>query len=218
MTYFAKGREARPPITIATLFWDANEHSLGFSKIYDETWVEKIYRGFARNLTVPFRFVCFVDRSRTFAEPIIQERITHPTLDYGACIEPYRLDVPMILVGLDTVIVGNCDALARYALDGGELAVPRDPYKPTQACNGVALVPAGKAETMWTGFDGRNDMDWIRANEHVFLDDIFPGACVSYKGRVMHFGLTDANRIVYFHGDPKPPALDRLDWIRECWR
>lgn len=57
-------QDPRRVITVATLLWDANRHSQPFSSIYDEHWVERLYRGVARNLTQPFRFVCYVDRER----------------------------------------------------------------------------------------------------------------------------------------------------------
>lgn len=204
-------------ITVATLLWSPNENSFSFSRMYDESWVEKLYRGFARNLTLPFRFVCFTDRDRTFAEPIQQERI-RGRLDYSACIEPYRLGVPMILVGLDTVVTGNCDHLAMYCLEAKRLAVPRDPYRPSVVCNGVGLVPAGHA-SIATEHDGKtNDMDWIRAHRPAVLDDLFPGQVVSYKVHVKGRKLGDA-RIVYFHGEAKPhQEYATQPWIREHWR
>lgn len=99
-------------IVVATLLWDANRGSKGFSSMYDESWVEKLYRGFKRNLSHEFTFVCFTDRRRTFAEPIDQARLKDNPPTYASCIEPYRLDVPMILVGLDTIVVGSIDHLA----------------------------------------------------------------------------------------------------------
>lgn len=204
-------------ITVATLLWDANDNSLPFSRIYDETWVEKLYRGFARNLTLPFRFVCFTDRDRDFCEPIQQERI-RGRLDYSACIEPYRLGDPMMLVGLDTIITGNVDHLADYCLEAQRLAVPRDPYDARIVCNGVALVPAGH-ERVALDHDGKtNDMEWIRAHRPAVLDDLFPGQVLSYKVHVKPRKLGDA-RIVYFHGEEKPhQEYARVGWIREHWR
>lgn len=206
-------------LTVATIFWQANESSFDFSRAYNEEWVERVYRGFARNLTKPFRFVCFSDRPRTFREPIEQEPILATKPDYSTCIEPYRLDAPMILVGLDTVITGNCDALADYCLSADVLAVPLDPYNPRQVCNGVALVPAGQRARMWDRFDRKtNDMEWIRANPYAVLDDLFPGQITSYKGHVKKRGLGDS-RIVYFHGLEKPPEIEaRTSWVREHWR
>lgn len=201
-------------ITIATLLWDPTAESLATSRCYDETWVDKLYRGFGRNLSDDFRFVCFVDRLRSFCEPVEQELIRGRP-GYAACIEPYRLGVPMILVGLDTVVTGDCDDLADYCLTAEQIAVPRDPYNPAQVCNGVALVPAGFGHVA-AAHDGRtNDMDWIRAQSPAVIDDLFPGEVVSYKGQVARHGLGDA-RIVYFHGAEKPHELT-TGWLREHW-
>lgn len=202
-------------LTVATLFWQANRHSRSFSRCYDEAWVEKLYRGFARNLTKPFRFVCFTDQERDFAEPIEQERIRDPRPSYATCIEPYRLGVPMILVGLDTVVTGNCDDLAAYAMDSNAFALPRDPYHPARACNGVALVPEGH-ETIAKRHRGENDMEWVRRFPHRFIDDLFPKQVESFKGRVEASDLGDT-RIVYFHGDRKPHQL-AAPWLAEHWR
>lgn len=203
---------------ICTLLWDANENSKDFSSMYDESWVEKLYRGFRRNLTVPFSFVCFVDRPRTFAEPDIEQRVltSEGPLHYGHCIEPYRLDQPMILCGLDTMVIGNIDHLAEYVMSGGRFALPRDPYCPDIACNGVALVPGGM-KRVWRGYDGkRNDMEHVRMYDHAYLDDLFPGQIKSYKGHVKRRGYAGV-KIVYFHGKEKPHELsDRV--VKEHWR
>lgn len=203
-------------ITIATLFWNANQHSLSFSRGYSETDVERLYHGFARNLTVPFRFVCFSERQRCYNAPIEHMQLSDPEPGYGSCIEPYKLDEPMILVGLDTVIVGNCDHLAAYAIGADKIAVPRDPFFPQKVCNGVALVPQGNAR-IWTEFPGGNDMEWIRQQDVAVIDDIFPGQVVSYKGEVAKNGLTEDTRIVFFHGHPKARDLPHVGWIARHW-
>lgn len=205
-------------LTIATLFWQANKNSKGFSSMYTEGWVEKLYRGFARNLTAPFRFVCYVDHERVLSSGIEQRLIASEKPDYGDCIQPYEMGVPMILVGLDTVVTGNCDHLAEYCLTADKIALPRDPFAPERACNGVALVPAGH-ESVWTSWDRNNkyprDMEHMRAQPHVFLDDLFPDEVVSYKGHVKKHGLGDA-RIVYFHGREKPHEIE-AGWIADHW-
>lgn len=188
--------------------------------MYDETWVEKLYRQIARNLTRPFRFIVWTDRKRAFAEPAIeQRRITNRRPVYRDCVEPYEAsdEAPMILMGLDTMVVGNLDGLADYCASGECLALPRDPYRPEQACNGVALIPAGHG-FVWTEWDRRgDDMERCRSVEHRFIDDLFPGQVASFKGQIRDRGLGDA-RIVYFHGEEKPHQLKHLDWIREHWR
>lgn len=181
--------------------------------MYTTEWVERLYDGFKRNLS-NFDFVCFVDNRKDFKRPIRQERLERTPIDYGSCIEPYKLNQPMILVGLDTVVTGNCDVLADYCRTGKVPLYPRDPFRKEIACNGVALVPAG-CERIWKEWDGQNDMDWTRSRHHEFIDDRFPGLVESFKGKVKQKGLGDT-RIVYFHGREKPHELD-LPWIKEHW-
>ncbi|KPL28538.1 MAG: hypothetical protein AMJ72_02660 [Acidithiobacillales bacterium SM1_46] len=200
-------------IAIATLLWQPNEHSHSFSAVYDARWVEKLYRGVKRNLTQPFEFICYTDRDYMFQEPIKQLRI-FGTPSYATCIQPYSLNRRMILMGLDTVITGNIDHLVDATKLIAAVGLPRDPYHPSRACNGVALVPAGRAFIAY-GHNGENDMEWMRAQQHFMLDDVWPGQIVSYKGHVKEHGLGDA-RIVYFHGMEKPHELDE-EWIVNNW-
>lgn len=202
---------------VATCLWDANAHSLPASRCYDESWVDKLYRCFRRNLTGRFRFVLFTDRLRKFEEPIDQELLTAKEPDYGSFTEPYRLNEPMILVGLDTVVVGNIDHFWNYCLVADKVALPRDPYKPEQSINGIALVPAGHRR-IWDEWNGENDMDWLRKQDTAFIDDMWPGHCLSLKAHdVRRKGLQGA-RVIYMHGTPKQPDLMHLDWMREHWR
>lgn len=204
-------------ITIATMLWDANEHSMYFSRMYDESWVVKLYNGFARNLSLPWRFVVFTDRFRQdLPEVIWQERIRADVPDYSCYIEPFRYGQPMILCGLDTVVVGSCDHLASYCLNHKKLALPRDPFDNGKACNGVALIPEGQQYIYRNWPKGENDMVYLRKQEFDYIDDLFPGQVVSYKGHVKQHGL-EGVKIVYFHGQQKPHELDE-DWIKENWK
>jgi hypothetical protein len=203
-------------LVVATCLWDANQHSQPFSRGYNESWVEKLYRGFARNLTVPFHFFLFTDRPRNFTEQIHQRPLTSKRLDYGCFTEPYKLNEPMMLVGLDTIIVGNIDHMVDWCMNGDRIALPRDPYKPEQSCNGVALVPAGHRK-VFDDWRGESDMVWLRKFPWKPIDDLWPGQVLSLKAhKIRDVGLQEA-RIVYFHGDPKPPAVMNLAWVRQHW-
>lgn len=202
---------------IACCLWDANEKSESFSRCYDESWANKLYAGFRRNLTRPFRFVVFTDRKRKFASGIEQEFLASKKPDYGCLTEPYRLNEPMILVGLDTVIVRNIDHFADYCLSADKVALPRNPYKLEQSINAVALVPAGHRR-IYDECRGENDMDWMRKQDTAFIDDFWPGQVLSLKAhRIRDVGFGDA-RIIYMHGRPKADALGHLDWIKQHWR
>lgn len=202
---------------VVTVLWDPNEKSESFSRNYNEKWVDRLYRGFRRNLTRPFQFVVFTDRFRKFEERIVQESLLDKTPGYGNCIEAFRIGSPMIFVGLDTLIVGNIDALADYCTTAGIIAMPRHPRELHHACNGVVLAPAGQTG-IFEDWRGENDMVWMRKHPHVFLDDLFPGQVRSYKAHIRgHEQLGDA-RIVYFHGRPKMQDLLHIDWVKRNWK
>jgi hypothetical protein len=204
-------------LIVACVLWDANEHSFEFSTAYDESWVEKLYCGFRRNLTRPFRFVCFTDRKRDFRYPAIEQEAIEAPFGYWSMMEPFRLNAPMILVGLDTIVTGNCDEMADYCFYGDRIAVPRDPIHPEKVCNGVMLVPAGQKALLYDRFPrGGNDMLWIREQEVAIIDDLFPGQCRSFRIHVRTQGLKDT-RLVYFHGKMKPHELPHVGWVDRFW-
>ncbi len=179
--------------------------------------MEKLYRGFARNLTIPFRFAALTDYWREFNEPVEQYCLETKPAHFGCLIEPFKFNAyPMIIAGLDTVIVRNIDHFADYCLSGGKIAAPRDPYKPGQLINPIVLAPAGHTD-IFTNWRGENDMDWLRAQPHSFIDDLFPGGqTISLKaGDVRRKGTQNA-RVVYCHGRPKMHELD-LPWLKEHW-
>lgn len=207
-------------LTVTTCLWDANSQSRHFSRCYDESWADKLYRGFARNLTVPWRMVCLTDRERVFQEPIEQERIAMRDIHYGACIEPFKLDCPQIFVGLDTIVVGNIDHMAAYCMSADRPAVPRDPFhgvSPWAKTNAVVLAPAGCKAMLYDGYANQNDMDWINTRETHLIDKLWPDHVVSYKGRVQYVGLEDETRIVFFHGAVKPHQIPHVGWVHRNW-
>lgn len=201
---------------VVTALWDANEHSRDFSQGYSEVWVDRLYAGFKRHLSLPFVFTVMVDRFRRFAnDDICQEQLAGGPHSYADLIQAFRRNQPMILVGLDTIITGHIDHFADYCLTASEIALPRNPKKPEVSCNGVALVPAGK-RAWFNDWRGENDMAWMDSRPHVLIDDLFPGQVLSAKVQVKRNGLGDA-RIVYFHGHPKPTAMTDVDWVKRHW-
>jgi hypothetical protein len=204
-------------INIVSLLWEANEHSHEFSRAYSNEWAAKLFNGFRRNLTVPHKFVLFTDMPRNLPKDIKQ--IVQPDLGtggYADCVRPFALNEPMILLGLDSLIVGNVDKLARWCLDNpGKLALPKHPYE-EYSINGVQLWGGGNPDIYgkWTG---QNDMDWIRTFPHERIDELWPGKVVSYRAHVRPDGPGKA-RIIYFHGRLKFNELLNDPFIKANWR
>jgi hypothetical protein len=205
-------------INICTILWSPNESSASFSH-YTEEHVEKLYRGFRRNLTIPWTFHVWTDYPRMlYGVEALQHPITRDPPDYRDCLQLYELDEPSIQVGLDTVITGNIDHLAQWCLAepaGSPVALPRDPFHWSRACTGVQLVPQGHAG-IWNPDKITNDMEHMRAQPHRFIDDLFPGQVQSWKCAVKLNGQLDDTRICYFHGDQKMGQVTE-PWMTEHW-
>jgi len=199
-------------ITVACVYYKPHAYVPTFSVCYTPEWVDKLYRGVARNYSKPFKFVCITNRFYKFKENVEQEKLW--TTEWAkACTQLYGVAADrLVLMGLDTVITGNLDDI--FAYEGG-LAVPRDPYHPMQPCNGVVLCPSRPDISAQGGID----MRVLDHFYHDYLDDLFPGQILSYKVHVRDVGLTTPSsdaRIVYFHGEPKPHVLQDA-WIKENW-
>lgn len=204
-------------LTVSSVLWDANDKTEWFSPPYDESWALKLFNGWRRNLTEAPRCVLFTDRQRELPGWI--EQVVDPETGsngYGDCVRPFVLNVPMIFTGLDTIITGNCDKLARYCFEADKIALPKHPYE-DWSINGVVLCPAGWRR-IFDEWRGENDMKWLRGFDHARIDDLWPGKVVSFKAHVDKRGLRDA-RVVYFHGQRKPPDIyDDYAWVRDHWR
>ncbi len=202
---------------VACCLWDPNDKSPRFSRCYNEGWVEKLYRGFQRNLTKPFRFVVFTDKDRKFcSRGIEQQRLRTKVPDYGCLIEPFVLNEPSIICGLDMVVVGNIDHFADYCETADKMAMPIHPSKPEVAINPIVFVPRGH-RYVFDNWRGENDMEWLGRQPHVKTDPFWPGQILSFKLHdVRRRGIKGA-RIIYMHGSSKPHELHDVDWVRKHW-
>lgn len=204
-------------LTVATCYWDALPDTPPNSRCFTPEWVDRLARNVRRHLTRPHRFIVFVDRVRHFTEAVQQLKLSRQPAGFHSMIEPFRIEGPLIVMGLDTVIVGNIDHMADWCEKPGTIGLPTDPYEHERTINGVALVPPGNRR-IYDAWRGENDMVWLRNFPARRIDDEFPGQVVSLKfDDVRRKGLQNA-RIVYMHGRPKQHELTHLDWVRENWR
>lgn len=196
-------------VTVVTLLYQPPGDAPAWAACYTPAWVDKLYRGVQRHYRGAFNFVCLADDFYEFEEPIDIQPLDLVAWMHVAkqcyCVKGDRL----VVMGLDTIIVGDLSELFAY---NGALAAPRDPYNPSQPCNGVVLCPPRPDIAVCSG----TDMDVLSKFHPDFIDDLFPGQVRSYKVHVRAEGLGNA-RIVYFHGWPKPNMISD-PWVAEHWR
>lgn len=93
--------------------------------LYGAHYVNRLYRGVARNLTIPYRFVCFTDDPEGVEPPIECKPLPPITLPDGYEWSAFRkiaLFAPQVedltgatlFLDLDVVIIGNMDCFFTY--------------------------------------------------------------------------------------------------------
>lgn len=232
-------------IFACVLFSHAKDSELpAFSDGYDATWADKLYRGLSRHYTGPFDFYVFTDKDiYNFQENekrnFYHEYLEEPDLEWGTLMEPLKLHEQgcrIIVMGLDTVIVGNIDKIIQTKLFDYGVGLPSDPYQPKEICNAIAIFDPKEAQRLWINwitkldfhiqntlyFGQLSEMAYLRTmcnDIAIRLDLAYPGEILSYKAHVR--GHKDAKtnaRIVYFHGLPKcgSPKIEEK-WINKNW-
>lgn len=139
----------------------------------------------------------------------------------------------VLLVGLDTVIVGDCEWLFEWR--DAPIGLPLDPYHHPEVCDAVVTFDAEGADLVWSAFlesrkdEMRGDLFMGKPSEMALLrrlrarygwDTLEPeprGRLMSYKVHVLPDFAFDGASIVYFHGEPKPDELDTRNPIRREW-
>ena len=229
-------------ITVVTALFDGRmtgiPHTVG---VYDPTWVDKLYRGIARNYKGMFELVCLTDKFYKFHEPIKQIRFARSVDQYGwmSLIEMYRPDIcqgKRFTVGLDTIITGPLDDIFGYS---AKIALCTDPFIRDTVCNAVTMCNSEFCDEYWK-FWTNNEYELIRESQLEIgtsafpsemsllrnrygksprLDEIFPGKILSYKQHIVDkpAHMLHNSSIIYFHGVPKPHRVNQR-WVRECWR
>lgn len=205
-------------LNVACCLWDPNIHTFEWSKRYDETWVEKLYSMFHRNLTMPFKFVVFTDRYRTFLDVHIEQRkLITEVPDYGCLIEPFSLNEPTIICGLDLIVLENIDHMARYCFYGEKPAVVDHPSIKGKKINPIVFVPKGNRH-IYESWCGENDMDWLQKQDTQSSDVLWPKQILSLKLHDVRRKGTQGAKVIYFHGEPKADGMMGEDWVRNHWR
>ena len=219
-------------ITIVSFLWNGdrwNANDMG------ELYVNTLYRMVKRNLSFPFRFVCFSNNQRLVLENGIEQLPFYPP-SWKGCLPRLWMYNPeaglegqVLALDLDIIIVGPLDDIASYR---GDFCV-RSKFKPgfeSKADGDIIGFRAGARKNIWDdfyadpqyveNFTGGRERWWYRKTDLCKdrWQTLYPGQIVSYKRHVRRTGKLPSNaRIVSCHGRPRPHEI-RDDWAKENWR
>lgn len=189
---------------------------------FSPEYVNRLYLGFKRNTTIPFKFHCFTDDPKGLHPEVVAQQLPKTGLTgWWNKLWLFNKDLPItgrvVYADLDTLIVRNVDDILSH--DQG-FAILRDLYtveknpKTHEAQSAFMSFEAHKYSHLWDTFYPRakqiiaeyknfGDQVWIYRNEKnlTFYQDLFPKQLVSYKVACLK-GLPNEARIVCYHGAP----------------
>ena len=193
-------------------------------------YANKLSRAVRRNLSLPYRFICFTDDDAGLLPDIVARPLPHPGLiglmNKLALFNPtaFEFGERILWLDLDTIISGNIDEIASYA---GKFAMIEDLYFPGRIASGVMAWQAGvewkSGAPIWESYADAGypnieggDQVWIEAcRPRVdILQDLYPGQIASYKASGCQ--LAPQTRIVCFHGHPRPHHIS-AGWVPSLW-
>lgn len=208
---------------------------------YSSDFVNKLYAMVRRNLTIPYRFVCFTEDPQglnqgieifPFEEDILTGWWYKLTLFKKKL---YDLEGRILFLDLDLVIVDNIDCFLQTT-DKLNIIQEWNSRHPKVFWNSsVFAFEFGTLPHVWSRFienpqagmrTPMGDQRWIWT--HVDKQDINPwtdGWCQSFKYRCRH-GLPDDTKIAVFHGKPDPHEVhdirfknkfNNTEWVDKHW-
>lgn len=193
---------------------------------YSPEYVNRLYYGVRRNLTIPFAFHCFTEDSGGFDEDVVVHPLPHRNIgeEVAGWWQKIYLFAPdnglsgrVFYLDLDTLIVGNIDHLVTTPQP---LVVLRD-FMNLQNNNmgsGVMAWNQEEVSHLWDKFFNNNpiaiaksfhphgDQRYIQREQQQrsYWQDLFPTEVISYKVHCRD-GLPEGAKIVCFHGKPSIP-------------
>ena len=226
-------------ITIVTALFNGDNTDIPHSvDVYAPDYVDKLYRGIARNFRGTFDFICLTDKNYKFEEPIIQKRLSMSVDQYGwmCVVDVYRPDLCVgkrLTIGLDTIITGPLDDILEH---NTKIGLCTDPIVPEFVCNAITLASPEFCVELWDLWENNkkeimetcifeifgvpSEMELLRKyyNDADRLDVLFPGRILSYKLHIRDEKIPVENTsIIYYHGLPKPHEMLNEKWVEENW-
>lgn len=222
-------------ITIACFLWN------NWCEPFGIHYVNRLYRGIKRNLSLPFRFVCITDRNFIIGFDEGVEILHLDVPDWRWNLKKMFLYKPnnglwgrVLAFDLDVVITGSLDDIARYQRD---FITCEAAYRPGRA--GGSLLGFDLGSNKKIGFlggrlyeplltnpgrienkTGGSERKWLNLqlkDKMDFWQELLPNQIVSYKIDCK-CGLPKDARVVRFHGNPRPHSVNyKEEWMQEHW-
>jgi hypothetical protein len=199
---------------------------------YGADYVNKLYRGVTRHLTLPHDFTCFTEDPSGLDEGVLTLPLVESWNNWwgkATLFAPHGLTGRLLYIDLDSVITGSLDDLGSYR---GVFALmstkeiycekAKDGYNSSiiawHSSFGQPIYDSLRRYYKYVlKYICRFDF-WLEMTVHNsdFVQDCFPGQFLDYVSCCQDDVPADC-RIVAFPRDPKPHEA-KAGWIQELWQ
>lgn len=194
-------------------------------------YLEKLYAGVRRNLTLPWRGVCLTDDPNTLPKGIDAIKAEFGPQGYWHKLELFKKgafdsDERVLFIDLDTIITGNIDQIASY---DGPFAILEDVYFQERMASSLMAWRGDSLTHIWDNWvemgspmgDHKGDQGWIenqmRGEKHDIWQDLYPRQICSFKKDARPINrLPIGCRVLMYHGVPRPHASG-VGWAQQLW-
>jgi hypothetical protein len=161
-------------MTAGTPPGDLNVVCIKWGTKFSPEYVNNLFRGVRRHLTLPHRFVCLTDDPRGIDPGVEIKPLTDGLPGWWNKLtlfkpQPYDLTGTILFFDLDMIVIRSIDPLARYP---GEFLAVLATESQTEYWSGFLRFPVGRYARLWELFEPRReevireiygDQDWINA-------------------------------------------------------
>ena len=205
-------------------------------KKYNATYVNRLYNMVSRNMSEPFKFVCFTDNRLGINKEVDMFPLPYNAEGWWGKMGLYKQKIDgvdtekLLFLDLDVVITGRLEQICNYESD---FAMAKDyPYhylppndkRQKWGNTSVVLLKVGSQSKIWEAYNQQGCPEVDRFGDQEWIYEQFYGCCdlmpesfvQSYKLHNLAGDKIPECSVVMFHGTPKPP--DCGGWVKRLWR
>jgi len=194
---------------------------------YSEEWIDKLYRGISRNLSIPFEFVCLSNVSTKYVTIPLLSNSNH----YWNKVELFRKELfsgPVLYLDLDVIICKDITKVIQ-SLPVDKFLMVQEPYR--DIINSSVMYWNGDYSHLYDNFNTHTpneyddinrsgclgDQAYIAENvEYDIIENYTIQGFIGWKHHKINVPINDPALLI-FTSTQKPSNNSDLDLVKKNW-
>lgn len=210
-------------LNVVCFFWKGSDRPSWQSEETGQVYINNLYRGVKRNLTLPHRFWCFYQKGLELELDEGIHAVPFDSPSWKGCFPKLKAFDPenglsgrVVVMDLDMVVTGSLDEMFSY---NGYLMTRSTFVREQKSGGDIVFFRAGmfpfwttlvdNPESFERKYGGRERFVYRDAWKPYFdfVQDLYPGQLCSYKRHVRRYGIPNNCRLISYHGRPRPHEI-----------